>query len=83
MNSKEDIENIIRNAVKDVLGITSLDKSASLIDRDLAIVPVNFLYIFEILEKGLQLPVYNIFIDHTYEVMTIEKLTNALFELQV
>ncbi|SHH84864.1 hypothetical protein SAMN02745823_01176 [Sporobacter termitidis DSM 10068] len=83
MNSKEVIENTIRDAVKDVTGITNLEKDASLIDRELAIIPACFLYIFDILEKKLELPVYNIFKDHTFEVMTVENLTNALFELEM
>ena len=43
--------------------------------------PVNFLYIFEILKNELELPVYKIFENHTYQVMTIDNLANAFMEL--
>lgn len=80
MHSKEAIERTIRLAIKDVTGITELKINESLIDREMGIIPANFLYIFDILEKKLQLPTYDIF-NHTFEVMTVENLTNSLFEL--
>lgn len=82
MYSKRDIEKAILEAVKAVAGIEFLEKSANLVDRDMNIIPANFLYVFDMLEEKFRLPVYNIFIDSTYEVMTVENLTEALFELQ-
>ena len=81
MHSKEMIEDIIRDAVKNVTGITALERDTNLIDQELKIIPVDFLYIFDILEKKLQVPAHNIFIDHTFEVMSVAKLADALFEL--
>jgi hypothetical protein len=82
MNTRESIEHKIREAVGDVTGTTNLDKNVSLIDRAALIIPVCFLYIFDILEKSLELPVYDIFTNHSFEVMTVENLTDALFELE-
>jgi hypothetical protein len=82
MNLKESIEKTIREAIKNVTGITALDEDDSLLDRELNILPANFLYIFDILEEKLKLPVHDIFIDHTYEVMTVKNLTNALLVLE-
>lgn len=82
MHSKEDIEKIIREAVINVTGITLLKKIDNLIGKDLNIMPADFLYIFDILGKELQLPVHDIFINYTFEVMIVENLTDALFELE-
>ena len=82
MHSKKMIENIIRDAVKNVTGIIELKKDDSLIDKELKIIPADFIYIFDILRERLQLPVHDIFVKHTFEVMTIENMTDALFELK-
>lgn len=81
MYSKEGIEKAIREAVKDVTGITIFDKDTSLIDSKMNILPAQFLYIFDLLEKKLQIPVHDIYIKQTFEVMTVGNLTDALFEL--
>lgn len=82
MYSKSFIEQAIREAVYKVTGIKDLEKDRSLIDRDMNIMPANFLYIFEILEEELRLPVCQIFIGNSYEVMCVENLTNAIYSLQ-
>lgn len=82
MHSKESIEKTIQEAVMNVTGIEVFEKDTSLIDKKLNIIPANILYIFDILEKKLQLPVHDIFINHTFEVMTVENLADALFQLE-
>jgi len=59
-------------------GITSLN----LMSRDLGIIPVDFLYIFDILERALQIPVHRVFVQAKYEVMTVAHLADAFCELQ-
>jgi len=81
MQTKEVIQAAIYDAVREVTGISHFEKNASLIDKDLRIGPASFLYIFDILEKQLQVPACDIFQNHTYEVMTISNLTEALFAL--
>jgi hypothetical protein len=81
MYSKECIGRLIKESIKDVTGITILDKDTSLIGSNMSILPAKFLYIFELLEKKLQLPVHDIYKEYTFEVMTIENLTDALFDL--
>jgi len=76
------IQNIIRDAVEAVTGITNYSNDASLIDRELAIIPAKFLYIFEIIEQRLHVPLSEIFIKHSFEVMTVENLTSAIMELE-
>ena len=79
--NREEIKVIIRNAIIQVTGLDNLDGKTSLISKELGIIPVNFLYIFEILKNELELPVYKIFENHTYQVMTIDNLANAFMEL--
>ena len=79
---KEYIENSIRDAVFKVTGIKELDETTNLISKELGVIPVNFLYIFDILEENLELPVSQIFADNSYEVMCIKKMTDAFYKLQ-
>ena len=79
--NREEIKVIIRNAIIQVTGLDNLDGKTSLISKEMGIMPVNFLYIFEILKNELELPVYKIFENHTYQVMTIDNLANAFMEL--
>lgn len=81
MHSKKDVEKIVREVVMNVTGINKLENYDSLVGKDLNINPADFLYIFDILEKQFQLPVHDIFISHTFEVMTIGNMTDVLFEL--
>ena len=80
MHSSENIANTIRDTVMDVAGIRGLEKDASLLDEGLGINPVDFLYIFNILEEKLQIPVHDIFMFHNYEVMNVRKLADAIYE---
>jgi len=81
MQLRDAIEKAIFDAVENVTDITQLNKDTSLISRELGIVPVDFLYVFDILQQRLQLSVYEIFRNHTYEVMTVGNLIDALFDL--
>jgi hypothetical protein len=82
VSSKEYIEKTLRETIKDITGITDLAGDACLVGRELNIVPVNFLYIFDKLAKTLQLDVYDILKDNSYQVMTVDKLTDAVYSLQ-
>ena len=83
MKDMEEISKAICNAITEVTGVVSLDKDASLISRDSGIAPASFLYIFDILEKQLQIPVHDIFKTHTFEVMTTDGLTAAIYNLNM
>ena len=77
--TREEIEGMVRNAVKDVTGIEIKSSDTSLIDRETGIIPADFLYIFDQLEQKLQAPVCGIFAEYTYEVMTVKNLVDALY----
>ncbi|MCL2153502.1 MAG: hypothetical protein FWH57_11200 [Oscillospiraceae bacterium] len=79
--TKESIVMTIHKAAKEVLGILDLSDSASLIDKDMRIAPVDFLYIFEILETKYGAGVYDILKTHGFEVMTVENLAEAIYQI--
>jgi hypothetical protein len=81
MNTKDSIMTLIRKTVSDVTGISDFENDTSLIDGSLPIAPVNFVYIFNALEKTLNLPVHDILKDHTFNVMTVENLADAILAL--
>jgi hypothetical protein len=64
--SKADIATTVRTAVKEVTGREILDDDTSLLGIEMNIPPTDFLYIFDILERYLKLPVHRIFINNNY-----------------
>ena len=74
----------IRECVIDVMKEVTLCeiKDGSLIDKNLGIHPADFLYIFEILEDKLKVPIVEILMNSDYTVMQLDKFCNALWELQ-
>ena len=79
--TREEIEVMVREVVKDVTGVETRSPDASLIDRETGIIPADFLYIFDQLEQKLRAPVCGIFEEYTYEVMTVRNLADALYDL--
>ena len=81
MYTKEAIRETIRFAVKKVTGIKDIDDDMFLGDETLKIAPANFIYIFDIIEKQLELPIHKVVETHSFMVMTINNLATATFEL--
>ena len=82
MRAKEDIEKVLRRVLSDFVTGDDIGMDASLLDREIGIAPVDFLYIFDALEKELSLNVHSILENNTYHVMTIRMLTDAIFNMQ-
>jgi len=82
MHTKEDVQSAVKNALKRVTGIEILSERENLLKAEVGIAPAKFLYVFDELQEGLQLPVYEIFKNQTFVVMSVENLSTALFELQ-
>jgi hypothetical protein len=82
MISKADIKAYIKKAVKDTIGSEPLDGDASLLGAGLNIPPAGFLYIFDILEQQLRLPICDVFTNHSFDVMSVDNLTDAIYEMQ-
>jgi len=81
VNSYENIEKVVREAITDVTGLTDISKDANLLDQEMEILPTNFLYIFDIIEEKLGLNIGGILEHQTYSVMTIENLVCAIVNL--
>ena len=75
------IERTIRDVIYEVTGNDNIDADMLLVGKDISIHPAFFIYIFDILEKKLKLPVFSIFRDFSYEVMTIRNLVTAFTKL--
>lgn len=82
MYSQSEIEQIIQSTISSVSGNIVVRLDDSLIDKDSPIIPADFLYIFDILEKKLKVPACTIFERNSCNVMTLSNLTTALYELQ-
>jgi len=77
-----EIKQLIANAITEVTGIVNIDDNTSIIGRILGITPADIIYIFDILEQKMNIPVHSVFIHNTSEVMTIDGLSKALYLLQ-
>ena len=81
MQTTDEIKVAIRFALKEITGREDIGDDVVLIDPSVGILPVNFLYIFDLIEMELSLPVHRIFDCHTHDVMTIENLSAAILQL--
>lgn len=79
--TKKDIRNLIRKIVFDVTKVHVESENTSLLDTRLKIHPADFLYIFDLLEKELHIPVVNIFIDQDYTIMRVDRMSEAILGL--
>ena len=80
-HTKKEIMELIRKVVFEVTGKKVESKEISLLDTRLGINPADFLYIFDLLEKELGIPVVEILKDHNYTVMKIDNMCEALLGL--
>jgi hypothetical protein len=81
MISKTDIKACIKKAIKDTVGSEPSRDDIILLDDKLNIPPAGFLYIFDILERQLRLPVCEVFTNHSFNVMSINNLSDAIYEI--
>ena len=80
MKTVDDFKSVVRMAVGQVAA-GDFDDDMCFVDRASVVNPVDLLYVFDELERALKLPVCNILMDHTAEVMTVTNLANALFAM--
>lgn len=81
MYAKKEVIELIRKVVFEVTGNKVESDGMSLLDTRLGINPVDFLYIFDLLEKELEVPAVDILKDHDYTVMRIDNMSEALLAL--
>lgn len=79
--TKQDIVDIVKETVKEVTGIEIYHPDVSLLDSKLAINPVDFLYVFDILEKKLKIPVTDILKNSRYDVMVLDNFTDQILAM--
>lgn len=79
--TREEIENIVRDTVVEVTGIKNFENMENLLDRELGIIPADFLYIFDMLERRFNIPVFRIFTYSTFHVMTVENIAKEVEKL--
>jgi len=83
MQTTDEIKVAIRFALKEITGREDIGDDVVLVDPSIGILPVNFLYIFDLVERELSLPVHRVLDSHTYDVMTIENLSMAILQLSI
>ncbi len=79
--SKQELMKLIQQTVYEVTKIQVKQMDTNLLDTRLLIHPADFLYIFDILEKKLNVPAADILKNHDYTVMRVDVMSEALLEL--
>ncbi len=83
MLSINEIETAIIDAVKEVSGGYKVtDRDMHLLDDSIPMPIVNYLYVFDILEKKLDLPVVKVLETNDYTVFTVRNLAREISKLQ-
>ena len=75
------IYHLILDTVWEVCGVRIESETENLLDRKFGIYPADFLYIFDLLEKKLQVPAVDVLKDSEYTVMEAGRLSDALWKL--
>lgn len=79
--TKQELMELIKKTVFDVTNIQVEQVKTNLLDTSLKIHPADFLYIFDTLEKKLNVPTADILKNHDYTVMQIDVMSDALLKL--
>lgn len=79
MPDQNTIVNIITDAVLEITGIEISNPDTNLLSRDIGIIPADFLYILDIVEKRTCKNVYTLIENSHYTIMTPNNLANALY----
>ena len=81
MVTKDAISQLLKTVITDVSGWDSVGLDESLISKDSRITPADFLYIFDQIEKKLNIPVCKVFESHSFEIMTINNLSTVFYDM--
>ena len=81
ISNKKILQSLITEVIYEVSNISLDSMDINLLDSRLNMKPSDFIYIFDILEKKTGLPVVDLFKNHDYTIMTVENITNAMFQL--
>ena len=83
MISKEKIRKALVNILNEVTDVKDVGEDTILVSENVGIFPADFIYIFDALERELSLPVFKIFENSNYSVMTVKNLTEAIYKLGI
>ena len=78
MMSKAETVKIITDAVREVTDIEIKSPDTNLLGRDVGIIPADFLYIFDIVEKRTGRDMCGVIADAHYTIMTPNNLAEAI-----
>lgn len=79
--TKRELVHLIKGAVYEVTNVEIEDEKMNLLDNRLNIHPADFLYIFDLLEKELHIPVADILRDHDHTIMEVGAMGDALLKM--
>ena len=80
-SKKQELIQLIKQTVYEVTNVKVEDENMNLLDNRLAIQPADFLYIFDLLEKELHVPVSDLLKNYDHTVMEVGAMSDALSEL--
>lgn len=83
MYSIDYIEAVVYEAIEQVTGMTNIDSNVCLLDKNVGIMPAEFLYIFEHVESKLGMPINSVLTENTYEVFFVDKLVEAIYKIYI
>ena len=81
MYSKEKIADIVKNAIYEVTKIRIDNDDINLLSEELKIFPADFLYVFEIIERNIEVSIGSIFVDYGYEAFEVKRFIKIICEL--
>lgn len=79
--TQDEIIEMIKNTILEVTGVRIVSDTDNLLDTKYDINPAEYLYVFDVLEKKLQLPVTDIFKDSDYTIMQPDHLCKAFADM--
>ena len=81
MDREEYIKGVIKQSISIVTGKEGMDNNQNLLDSKIGVFPADYIYIFNMLEKKLGVPVFCLLEKYDHTVMTINNLAIAINEL--
>ena len=74
MKTVKDLENMIISTIQDTCGVEITDRNQHLLSDAVKIPTVDYLYVFDSLEKQLNIPVTKVLEQNDYTVFTVHNL---------
>ena len=82
MKTIQELEKMIAATIKEICDVEVKDPDRHLLSDEIKIPIVDYLYVFDSLEKQLALPVTKVFENNDYTVFTLHNLAQEIYKLQ-